>query len=383
MSFERLSVLEKKALASFSILPESFDIEVSTAVLGETTFCTNKLLQSLRRKSLLDSSRKQESFTMHNLLQSFVREKGKKEMKESILGSTARFYAFYVSRFEMLNEQFLKGNSMSAFLAFCEDKESFIQSLIESCSDSRTADRVFDVLIKAEHFLDSVFWRENAVTFYEVFDSAIKAATRYRKDMYYRRLIVSKAFGQLTWGAKGITMQLLSEVDKLLTTSSFISSHQRGKFSCYLGLYQLVKGEKKKGIECLQEVLSSMDNSPEQTVLGIIASQILAVYSKFHNHEFKYSQFYRKALDASKKAGDIQLTVIPATVSTTMHTNGDGTLSNQPLQLQVMFHVKEASRLFPDIEIETYKEKILLKMLSQVETAIPSDPALFHFFSSP
>ena len=43
-SFRRLSVLEKKALISFSILPESFDIVVSTAVLGETRFRTNKVL---------------------------------------------------------------------------------------------------------------------------------------------------------------------------------------------------------------------------------------------------------------------------------------------------------------------------------------------------
>ena len=184
VSFQRLSALEKKALVSFSILPESFDIEVSTAILDENRFRTKKVLQSLRRKSLLDSNLKHGSFTMHNLVQSFAREKGEQEMKEDVLKSKARFYTFYVSRFEALNEQFLKGNSMSAFLEFYEDKESFIQSLLESCSDSRTANRTFDVLIKAELFLDSVFWSSNeGANFDKVYDSALKAATLQGKDV--------------------------------------------------------------------------------------------------------------------------------------------------------------------------------------------------------
>ena len=382
LSFERLSSLEKKALVSFSILPESFGVEVSTAVLGERRFPTKKVLQSLRRKSLLDSSSKHGSFTMHNLVQSFARAKGEQEMKEEVLRSKARFYSLYVSRFETLNEQFLEGNSMSAFLAFCEEKDSFIQSLIESCSDSRTANRTFDVLIKAELLLDSVFWCSNeGANFDKIYDSALKAAVLHGKEMYHRRLLVSRAFGELTWGARGQSMQFLSEVDKILSISSSISSDEKAKHSCYLGLYHFVKGETENGLECLQEALLLMNNSPEQTVLRVIASQILAVYYKFQNNASRCSQFYDEAIQASRKAEDKQLTVIPATVSATMQTDGNTTLSNQPLRLQVMYHVKKASGVLSNIETETSIKNSLLKLLNEVETALPSsDPALFNFY---
>ena len=385
VSFQRLSALEKKALISFSILPESFDIEVSVAVLDENRFCTLKVLQSLRRKSLLDSSLKHGSFTMHNLVQSFAREKGEQEMKEDVLKSKARFYTFYVSRFETLNEQFLKGNSMSAFLAFCEDKESFIQSLLESCSDSRTANRTFDVLIKAELFLDSVFWCPNEVAnFDNVYDSALKAAKLQGKDIYRRRLLISRAFGELTWGrGKGQSIRLLSEVEKLLPTSSSISSDEKAKHSCYLGLCQLVKGETENGVKCLKEALSLMKNSPEETVLRVIASQILEIYKKFHNNASNYSQFYGEALPASKKAGDRQFTVNPATGtgSTTMQIDETQTMSNHPLRLQVMYHVRKASDVFLDIETEMSIRNSLQKVLKEVETALPnSQPGLFNFY---
>ena len=78
-------------------------------------------------------------------------------MKEAVDNSKGRFYAYYVSHFKELNEQFLKGHSMTAFVAFYEEKESFIKSLIESCSDPSTSNVVFDVLSEAELFLDSVF----------------------------------------------------------------------------------------------------------------------------------------------------------------------------------------------------------------------------------
>ena len=384
LSFQRLSALEKKALVSFSILPESFDIEVSMAVLDECRHRTNKILQLLRRKSLLDSSSKHGSFTMHNLVQSFAREKGEQEMKEDVLKSKARFYTFYVSRFETLNEQFLKGNSMSAFLAFCEDKESFIESLLESCSDSRTANRTFDVLMKAELFLDSVFWCSNeGANFNKVYDSALKAATLQGEDMYHRRLLVSRAFAELTWGAEGQSLQFLSEVDKILSTSSSISSEEKAKYTCYLGLYQLVKEETQNGVECLKEALSLMNNNPEQTVLRDIASQILEIYYKFQNNASNYSQFYSKALPASKNRGDTQLRVNPATGtgSTTMQIDKKQTMSNHPLQLQVMYHVKKASDVFLDIETEMTIKNSLQKVLKEVETALPnSQLGLFNLY---
>ena len=81
-------------------------------------------------------------------------------MKETILNAKGRLNAFYVSHFDNLNEQFLTGHSMAAYVAFYEDKKSITQSLVEGCFDLKTADTVFEILVKAELFLDSLFWSD-------------------------------------------------------------------------------------------------------------------------------------------------------------------------------------------------------------------------------
>ena len=143
-SFQRLTAQEQEALISLSILPENFTTDVAAAVLGtESGFQAKRMLQNLRRKSLIDSGSKPGTFTMHKLLQSFSREKGDTEMNKTILDAKGRLNAFYVSYFDKLNKQFLTGHSMDAYIAFYEDKESIIPSLVEGSFDSKTADTVF------------------------------------------------------------------------------------------------------------------------------------------------------------------------------------------------------------------------------------------------
>ena len=80
-SYQRLSKKEKEALISESIFPANFRTEDVEAVFGFTeSFEARKVLQSLRRKTLIDFSPKHQSFTMHKLLQSFARRK--KDMSE-------------------------------------------------------------------------------------------------------------------------------------------------------------------------------------------------------------------------------------------------------------------------------------------------------------
>ena len=157
-SFKKLTIQEKDALIYLSILPQGFSAEVAAAVLSDTgSVEVRKILGSLRRKSLIDSSSKPGSFTMHRLLQSFAREKGKKEMPETFLNAKSRLNAFYVSLLEKLNEQFLTGYSMAAYIEFYENKKNIIESVVESCLDSERADSVYDVLVKGEIFLASLF----------------------------------------------------------------------------------------------------------------------------------------------------------------------------------------------------------------------------------
>jgi len=380
-SFHRLSAQDKEALVCLSILPENFDVNIATAVLGKTEILAKKILHSLRRKSLLDSSSKPGSFTMHKLLQSFGREKGEHEMKETVDKSKRRFYAYYVSRFKKLNEQFLTGDSMSAFVAFYEEKESFIESLIESCSDSNTANDVFDVLSQAELFLDSVFWcSREGDHFDRIYHSALKEASVHGKTTHHRQLIASSAFSRLTWGAEGMTMQFLSTVNEVEAKASVVHTDIRGKYLCYFGIYQLVIGKTESGVQCLQEALSLLINSPEQTILRLIVFQILAVWYQFQKNLLTSSQFYSKALQACRTAGDMQLLVIPGTEMKSVQTNRKTTLLNKPLQLQVIYHVKKASEHFSHLDTDKFLRKALIATINEADIALPKGtPGLFNF----
>ncbi|PFX16829.1 hypothetical protein AWC38_SpisGene18863, partial [Stylophora pistillata] len=89
-SFTRLSLLEKEALVSLSVLSQDFNLSVPAAVLDvKSSVEAKKVFHTLRRKSLLDSSCKPDSFSMHKMLLSFEKERGKEEMKETMLNSKA------------------------------------------------------------------------------------------------------------------------------------------------------------------------------------------------------------------------------------------------------------------------------------------------------
>ena len=276
-SFQRLSTQDQEALVSLCILPAHFDLKISAAVLGiSRTTEAAKVLQRLQRKSLIDCSSEFSKFSMHKLIQSFAREKGEAHIKETMLTSKSRFRTFYTSRFQELNESFLSGRSLAAFVEFYEDEKNIVQSLIDGCLDSSSADRVFDVLAKAELFLVTLFWREGS-TFDQIFDSAIKVAKHTGKNVAYRRLLNSKAFGQVTWGASGNTEKLLSESKALQVPTPSHCDEEDGKHLCYYGLHQLLTGKTEDGVKVLEKALSSMNTSQEHTILRLIIYQIFAI----------------------------------------------------------------------------------------------------------
>lgn len=389
-SFERLCKQEKEALVSFSVLPENFDTEVAASVLGKPPRLTKNILQSLERKSLLDSSLERHSFKMHKLLQLFARERGNDEMKEIFYDSKSRLHAYYLSLFEELNEQFLTGHSMSAFIAFYEDKQNIVQSLVDGCSYPETADRVFDLLDNAEIFLDSIFWTHSSATcpFDLIYDSALKAASRYGNTVYYGRLLVSKSFGQLMWGEKGRSLKLLREVDEIRQAATPCTRDEKAKYLCYLGMYHLVTREIESGVECLQEALPLMSNSPEHRILRLVIFQIFALYWQVEKNRSHSRQFYVKALLESMAIGDRQLLVIPSSeMETANETKGRktpsrcaDTLRNRPLELQIIYHVLQASQHLPLIGTNKSLQDIVLKVRDDIEAALPcGETGLFNF----
>ncbi|KAL9951380.1 hypothetical protein ACROYT_G044034 [Oculina patagonica] len=386
-AFKRLSTQEQEALVCLSILPAHFDLKIAAAVLGITrTTEAEKVLRRLQRKSLIDCCSDFDKFTIHKLLQSFAKEKGETEMKETVLTSKSRFYSFYISLFEKLNGNFLTGRSMSAFIEFYEDEPTIVQSLIDGCLDPRTADRVFDVLAKAELFLDSLFWSEGA-KFERIFDSAIIAASQSGKKVFYRRLLNSRAFGEVTWVTSGNTKRLLTESKELQASTSSDCYAEKGTNLCYFGIHQLVMGKTDDGMKALQEALPFMSTSPEHTILKLIIFQIFAVYYHCKNDSVSSSKFCVKALKECRDARDTCLLVIPS-IETAPTKGGQqnplrretNPLVNQPLEIEVIFLVSEAVKKFSSTETNQFFGNLLLRILKDSETALPpSTPGWFHF----
>ena len=386
-SFQRLSTHEQESLVSLCILPAQFDIKIAAAVLGITrTTEAEKVLRRLQRKSLIDCCSNSDKLSMHKLIQSFAREKGESDMKETVLISKSRYNSFYIEQFEKLNTNFLTGRSMSAFIEFYEHEKDIFQSLIDGCLDSKTADTAFDVLTRAELFLDSLYWNE-ATKFDKIFDSAIMASNQLGNLVFYRRLLNSKAFAEVTWGAGGNSKKLLSESSKLQVFTSSEDDGEKGKHLCYFGICQLVIGKTEDGVRALQEALSSMNTSPEHTILKLIIFQIFCIYYQCKNDTVTSSKFYMKALKECRDAKDTCLLVIPTTEATTKKGGERSTpmkqatlLVNQPLEIQVIFLVSKAMKKVSATITNHFFGNLLVKILKDSESALQtSTPGCFHF----
>ena len=72
-SFQRLSSQDQEALVSLSVLSETFDLKIATAVLGlERSTETKEILRRLQGRALLDRCSNSDKFYIHKLLQSFA-----------------------------------------------------------------------------------------------------------------------------------------------------------------------------------------------------------------------------------------------------------------------------------------------------------------------
>jgi len=387
-SFQRLSAQEKEAFVSLSVLSDTFDLKVAAVLLGVSQiYAAKKVLQTLRRKSFLDSDSKSGLFTIHKLLQSFARERGEHEMKETILDAKSRLRAFYISRFEELNKQFLTGNSMSAFVEFYENEQSFLTSLIDGCYDSKTSDKASSALINAELFLDSLFWCEGD-RIDKVYDSAIEAARKHGNNLIYRQLLVSLAFTEVTLGSDGRTKQLLSD-GKYEPSTPSVPFDYKGKHLCYSGIYHLVTGQTKQGVQLLEEALSFMNGKPdpEQRILRISMLQILALYYRFKNNCSRKSFFYSKALEECRAVGDTNLLIIPAMETTTRKNVEDEIilrntekLIHSPLALEVLCLVSEATEHLSDADTKQSLSNAVRNMAQDFQKQpLYSSIGLFNF----
>ena len=371
-----------------SILPDNFGSEVAAAVLGKNTFQTKKILQSFRRKSLLDSGLQEEFFTMHKLIQTFAREKGLNEMKDTVLKSKHHLNSFYVSLFKKLNRKYLTRHSMEAFLAFNEEEQSIVQSLLESLSDGPIAARaVFEVLAEGELFLDNLYFLEGS-TFDEIYDSAIRAAKRLEANESYSQLLVSKAFAEACWGPEGSTTQLLCRAKEIAESSALplvSKSELQGKRLCYLGINYLASSKTEEGVQYLREALQLMPGRPDLAVLMLVALQILSHFSQIKNHMLDLNQLLYRAKKECKAVGDMDLLLISSGKSKERKTEVEenqtdsSILSNHPLRWQVLDLVSKATKNFVHSDTKQRLRNISRKMLKEIEIEQHVSSGLFRF----
>ena len=387
-SFHRLSPEQKEAFVSLSVLPGCFTTTLAAAVLNVRKSKAITMLKLLQRKSFLDSDSQPGTFIMHKLLQSFAKETGDQRMEEIVANAKCRFHAHYISRFDKLNDEFLNGHSMDAFIAFYEEKQIFVESLVDGCTDPRIAENVFKVLIKAEMFLDTLFWCSmESDNFDTIYDSALKAANALKNTYYQRRLLASRAFSEITWGAGGSSMQLLKKAYEIQSKSCLVSDNERSKYLCYFGICQLVNGEVESGIQCLQEALSLMRESGEQKILRLVVNQVMAVYYQFLNDPSTSTYYYDKAHKECNSAADEQLIVIPPLGrkektpknGKELQTNTFDSGNYWPLQFLVIFHIRKAAKNFFDTDTQQFVINLALRMLNDLQINSKTPFYLFHF----
>ena len=386
-SFQRLSSQDQEALVSLSVLSETFDLKIATAVLGlERSTETKEILRRLQGRALLDRCSNSDKFYIHKLLQSFAKYKGEREMEETILIANTRFLLFYIDLAEKLNEMFLTGHSMKALIEFFDNERSIVKSLMDGCTNNEVADRVFQVLAKAEFFLDTAYW-DDEPNFDKIYQTAIEAASQLGRSVLHRQLLQSKAFGYMTWGGVGKTMLLLSEARRLQSLTTTSCPEERGKHLCYSGIYQLVVGKTEDGVESLEGAISLLNKTAELKVLRLMILQILAIFYGCTKGDYELSaMFYDRAVQECKEAEDMHLLVIP-------DNNGEANywdehrvpsstenLGNEPIEIAVIYLVGRVIAKISSTEITDFSIKLLLRLLQGIEsTNEMTKPGWFKF----
>ena len=215
-----------------------------------------------------------------NLAQELLPEASKSDsIKVRQTCAKVRFFELHISLFETLTEKFLTGHSMSAFLEYFQNEESFVQSLIDGCLEERTVSKACKVLIKAEIYLCFLYWQDY-VMIDIIYETAIKAANDHNwLNSVHKRLLLSKTYGSLVMGATEETKRLLS-VNKQDT-------QLQGEFLTYQGLYKMFIGRVEEGVRHLEEALSLMETTPKHRTLKLIILQVLALYQSSKRNPVK------------------------------------------------------------------------------------------------
>ena len=392
-SFQRLTrQSDKDAIVALSTIPQSFDENLAAAVLGLDESKTSDVLKRLHRRSLLE--RNCGLFKMNKLLASFVRAKGElEEMNALFLDAKTRFCSHNISLLGKLSDEFLSENAESKSAAheiFYKEKQNIVSSLTDGCSlNDNTRNQAFDVLSKVELFLDTLLWRDSA-TFNKIYDQAMAEAEECGDRVAFNRMVVAKAFSEVTWNStEAKTMQLLPSLLKETQLSNF-SDVERGKCACYFGIYRLVNGNIERGIELLEFSLSKWKGTtdPLLKILEVLSSQILSLIYESTNDIKRAVDFYQNAEELCKNVGGRSLLFVPEIMAKYKSTSqekmrkDDNHSRSQPLEIMIYLIIVKATKTFVSTsKIEQFQTNIhrLLEQESVEDTSSGYKTSMMYF----
>ena len=276
-SFERLTDRERDAFVSLAVFPGCFRIEEAKAVLDiKTVLSAKKIIRTLERKSLIDSSDSFSSLSIHSILRSFVDEQRKARQKEIgavFHAAQLRFYFYNISSFEVANEKFLTGHSNEGFAAFHCRRDSIISSLEDGTREDELYRKAVDVLSRAELFLYAVLSDEESL-FKKLYDTAVEEAKKKQNLDDERKLLAAKSFGH--WGWLSLDHQTWDFDHSLQAASCTDAADCPAKLLCYHGIFQILCGKPEEGITSLIQCVGRLSSCCDEQVVKILVYQVLA-----------------------------------------------------------------------------------------------------------
>ena len=369
-SYQILSPENKEFYVSLSVIPDMFNEKVAAAVWGISTHAAQRKLQSLQKRSLIDSCVGSKPYKVPNIFRLFARQKGAREMNDVILRSTTRFIQFYISLFSELNDRFLSGQSMPAFIDFYEDKQNIISSLINGCLNISTRDNCFDALTQKILFMDTVLWSDRA-SFDKIYDTAITEAKQRTDCTAYNELVLAKTVSEVTWGTEEVeTKQLHCNTKEVLSCDT---DEQKGKLLCYLGIHKLANGQVMHGVTDLENYLAHFRNiaDPMQKILRILTLQILEQYYESIQCIDKAATFFENAKEECGTREQQGLFLIPNIPGKNVNINEDKRKmlneENRPLELEMYFLLTKATKIFSSAKTMELFEREVNKMKKEME----------------
>ena len=246
-------------------------MEEAKAVLDlKTARLTKKVINSLKRKSLIDCSDDFESCTIHSLLRSFIDERRTANHAVQTIFNAAqlRFYDYHISSFGVANETFLTGHSNDAFHRFVRQRESILISLENGAQEDALYPKVVKVLSKAELFFHALLPNEELIV-ENIYSTAVREAKRRQRRDDQGNLVAAKSLGLFYVGSQ--------DLDQSLEAGTLDTDSYTAKRLCYLGVHQLLCGKTDDGISSLRASVDRLSDDCDEKVLKVLAHHVLAI----------------------------------------------------------------------------------------------------------